>query len=390
MTNFDAKKFQALFPRFFSTLEKDLSSHGYHLTLVGGVVRDFFLTGKLGHDWDIEVSHDTLAFNQNDWKALSKSLSKLGKTVFLPYDIIRLEVDGYQLEFSPPRIETFEDTLHHKNFTAEFDFKLPFEKAILRRDFTINSMGVRSGVLLDPLGGFEHLRNKLLYACGTDFAKDPVRFLRAHRFEVKYNLNLSADLKKTMDQMLVQGFAPVHLWNELQKSGKPILFMQKLLAEGAKHPEMKLPLTENFLSHTSEFSKILINSKEHESWMIALEWVGLSGEIWQQYFSQSSESSKRLNRWAHASREFHKIRPEEFHGEFEDVLKRAHFDLLFDWYFTTKQLLQKNPELPLLKMIEEYLPDWIHLYRFEAVKDVKHIDPPLRAKYQVYNLCQRL
>ena len=79
------------------------------------------------------------------------------------------------------------------------------------------------------------------------------------------------------------------------------------------------------------------------------------------------------------------------HSRIEPEIKdKAEFDVLFDWYFTTKQLLQKNPNLPLMTMIESYLPAWIHLYRFEVVKDVKHIDPPLRAKYQVWNLCQRL
>ena len=104
----------------------------------------------------------------------------------------------------------------------------------------------------------------------------------------------------------------------------------------------------------------------------------------------STDTSRRLARWAHASREFGKILPESFHGEFEEVREKGDFEKLFDWYFTTRQLLQKNPDLPLMKMIEEFLPHWIHFYRFEPLKDVKHIDPPFRAKYQVWNLCQRL
>ena len=65
------------------------------------------------------------------------------------------------------------------------------------------------------------------------------------------------------------------------------------------------------------------------------------------------------------------------------------FDILFDWFFSTKQLLQKYPHLPFLKLIEDFLPDWVILFQIELLKDVKHIDPPLRAKYQVWNLCQR-
>lgn len=398
MITFDAKKFESSLPPFFEPIKKELFSRGFVVTLVGGVVRDYFLTGKIGADWDIELSHETIAFNQNDWKALGKALSTFGKTVFLPYDIIRLDQEGFQLEFSPPRREVFPDDWNgggHKNFNAVFDFKLLFGEAVLRRDFTLNAMGIRFKMdqkteFLDPLSGLEHLRSKTLHFCGPDFSKDPVRFLRAVRFALKFDFHFSSELKKNLDHMQVSGLAPVHLWNEMQKSSNPVVFYQMLLAQAAHHPELKLPISTEFIPKLSEFQKIITDPKKHESWMIALEWVGLSSESWQSYFSQSSDSSRRLNRWAQSSREFMKIRPEEFHGEFEAIRILPHFNLLFDWYFTTKQLLQKNPELALMKMIEVYLPEWIHLYRFEAVKDVKHIDPPLRAKYQVWNLCQRL
>ena len=99
-------------------------------TLVGGLVRDYFLSGKLGHDWDIEVTHESVAFNKDDWKKLSKALSGLGRVTNLPYEIIRLDLKHHQLEFSPPRKEIFEDQLAgegHKNFSVEFDFKMPFQ-----------------------------------------------------------------------------------------------------------------------------------------------------------------------------------------------------------------------------------------------------------------------
>jgi hypothetical protein len=153
---------------------------------------------------------------------------------------------------------------------------------------------------------------------------------------------------------------------------------------------MKLPVGRELLAKIDDLKVVLMDPTFHEEWMIALEWVGISCESWQIYFSLSSETCRRLGRWAEASKKFTTILPEIFHGEFEDVREKPEFEVLFDWYFTTKQLLQKNPELPLLAMIEKYLPDWIHLYRFEVVKDVKHIDPPFRAKYQVWNLCQRL
>jgi tRNA nucleotidyltransferase/poly(A) polymerase len=391
---FDRKKFESQIPSSFGPIADELFKQGFVPTLVGGSVRDFLHTGSTGHDWDIELSHATIGFSKNVWKELGKSLSAFGKTTFLPYEIIRLQVDSYEFEFSPPRVEHYhEDAKDHSNFDAEFIFNLPFEEGVKRRDFTINAMGVRFKSrkeieFLDPLEGLRHLSEKILHYAGPDFSKDPVRYLRAHRFANKLKFAFSPELKSVLETMHLQGITPAYVWSEMKKAADPIQFFSYLVQE--KNHELNVPLEKTFTQKLPEIRKVLNDPKKHETWIIALEWVGLSSENWSKYFSMSTETSRRLARWAHSSRDFQNILPEAFHGEFEDVRDKPEFDKLFDWYFSTRQLLQKNADLPLMKMIEDYLPHWIHLYKFEAVKDVKHIDPPYRAKYQVWNLCQRL
>jgi hypothetical protein len=389
------EKFRKALPASWRPVYEVLSRGNFIPTLVGGSVRDFYLTGNVGFDWDLELTHPTVEFTKDLWKQLGKDLHALGRTTYLPYDIIRLEIGKHQFEFSAPRVETYIESNQHKNFEAAFDLKAPFEKSVLRRDFTINAMGLRfhsdkNIELLDPLEGLRHLRDKLLYPAGVDFGKDPVRFLRALRFLHKLGFGLSSELEKILEQMDVTGFSATYLWNEMQKSGDPIGYYKELLDWQPTHPEMKLPVGKEFLSKIDEIKLVLKDPSFHEEWMIALEWVGIPCESWQTYFSLSSETCRRLGRWAECSKKFTSIQPEIFHGEFDEIKDKAEFEVLFDWYFTTKQLLQKNPNLPLLAMVENYLPAWIHLYRFEVVKDVKHIDPPLRAKYQIWNLCQRL
>lgn len=394
--NFDKKKFESKIPAAFHEVYGILKSFSLVPTLIGGTVRDFLLTGAIGPDWDMEVTHSTVAFNKNQWKDFGVALSALGKVTYLPYEILRVDYKNYQFEFSPPRKETFNATSGHSNFTAEFDFKLPFEEAIQRRDFTINAMGIRFASLkeiefLDPLNGVVHLRDKLLHHAGPDFKKDPVRFLRAIRFAEKMHFDFTPELKKVLETMSVEGISSTYVWTELQKSKHPIAMLKKLLDWQQIKPELKLPLTfDSMKLKWEELSRVLSDPSKHETWIIALEWIAVPCESWQKYFSVSSETSTRLARWAQSSKKFIQIKPEIFHGEFEAVRDLPDFNLLFDWYFTTKQLLQKNASLPLLSMVEEFLPDWIHLYRFEPVKDVRHIDPPFRAKYQVWNLCQRL
>lgn len=392
---FDIKKFESQLPPALHPLLEEILNHGFIFTLVGGTVRDFFQTGSLGSDWDIELSHETIAFNKDQWKAMGKSFSKFGKMTFLSYDIIRVEVEKYQFEFSPPRVEHYrENAKDHSNFDAEFVMNLPFPLAVTRRDFTINALGIRlekekKWILLDPLDGVKHLQTRILHPAGPDFTKDPVRFLRAFRFALKLGFHFSENLSTLLKSMHVDVITPAYFWNEMQKSGDPVLFLENLNQEKTNHPALKLP-AELTPSQFLQLRNFLKDPKKHETWMIALEWIGISLESWSRFFSLSSQSSRRLARWAESSRSFQKLHPEIFQGDFDKICESENFEHLFSWYFTTKQLLQKHPDLPLMKMIEDYLPEWIYLYRFEIPKDVKHIDPPLRAKYQVWNLCQRI
>lgn len=390
----DLKNFERQLPPLFLSLNSELGKKGYGVTVVGGIVRDFLLEGKVGRDWDIEVSHPTLAWDIKTWKELGKDLGKIGRVTFLPYDVIRVEGNNLEFELSPPRKEAFTEEDHHKNFTVTFDYRAPFEEAVKRRDFTVNAMGIRvnpagKAELVDPLGGLLHLREKELHACGPDFGRDPVRFLRAIRFSVKLGFTFSQQLRWVLESMKLGGISPSYFWGEMQKSGNPLLFYRKVLDQKTLHPELPMP-TGDIREHLPNLQKILSDPARHEGWLIALEWEGISSEDWQKFFNLSSETGRRIQRWAKTTKDFSIIMPEKFHGEFEEVREIPEFEALFDWYFTTKQILQKNPELPVITMIETFLPQWGHLYRFEAVKDVKHIDPPFRAKYQVWNLCQRL
>jgi tRNA nucleotidyltransferase (CCA-adding enzyme) len=56
---------------------------------------------------------------------------------------------------------------------------------LIRRDFTINAMAMDlCGVHIDPLGGEDDLKSKMLRACSSStFSGDPLRIFRAFRFE---------------------------------------------------------------------------------------------------------------------------------------------------------------------------------------------------------------
>jgi tRNA nucleotidyltransferase/poly(A) polymerase len=395
--SFDQTKFFKALPPIFVDILETLKKSGFIATVVGGVPREYFLTGTIGKDWDLELTHPTLSYSKDIWKNLNADLAKWGKTTILTYDVIRLVCGEYQFEFSPPRIETFSENWQqegHRNFTVDFDFSFPYEKAVQRRDFTINSIGIRfqqqTLEVLDPLEGIRHLREKILHPAGMDFHKDPVRFFRALRFKYQFNFQFSDVLQTILETMPVHTVSAAYLWMEMQKSPDPFKYYLELLSWRKFHPTLTLPVGEELLKKAELVAEVLVDPRLQEVWIIALEWAQVDSAGWVEYFSFAKDHAKRLVRWAQSSCSFIGIYPEKFQHDFEEVIKLPEFNILFDWYFTTKHLLQKNTSLPLLQMIEKYLPHWIHLYRFEALKDVKHIDPPLRAKYQVWNLCQRL
>lgn len=396
--DFKLEGFHSSMPEVWRGIFYTLQSYGFVPTLVGGSVRDYFLTGCFGNDWDVEVSHPKQSFDQEEWRNLGKNLSKFGKISHLPFEVLRLSVQDMQFEFSPPRIEIFDDNWNlagHSNFKAQMNFQIPFELSVKRRDFSVNAIGIRFNSfkdleLLDPLKGLVHLDEKLLHFCGPDFNKDPVRFLRALRFSLKLDSKFSPELESVLFEMPVSGLTSTYFWNELLKSHRPLMMLNKLFHWQKLKPDLKMPLlSEDFGPKEEQIKNVLIDPTKHEAWIIALEWVGISCETWQNYFSLSSISTSRLARWTQLSKKIHNVSPRIFKINFSEVCGMQEFDILFDWFFSTKQLLQKYPHLPFLKLIEDFLPDWVILFQIELLKDVKHIDPPLRAKYQVWNLCQK-
>ncbi len=71
------------------------------------------------------------------------------------------------------------------NFYAAPDVTL--EEDLKRRDLTINAMAqMTNGQIVDPYGGTEDLKNKILRHVSNAFTEDPVRILRLARFAARF------------------------------------------------------------------------------------------------------------------------------------------------------------------------------------------------------------
>ena len=206
----------------------DIREAGGRAFLVGGWVRDALL-GKSCRDYDVEV-YDMAQ------DALVPILSKYGRTnlVGKAFGVIHLAMKGLSLDFSFPRTES-KVGYGHRGFVVHTDEKLSFKEAALRRDFTINAMGMELPelTLCDPYGGIDDLKTHTLRHVGPAFAEDSLRILRGVQFASRFGCTLApstVDLCRTLslDDLSVERlFEEFKKW--LLKPGKPSLGLKAFL-----------------------------------------------------------------------------------------------------------------------------------------------------------------
>lgn len=206
----------------------DIREAGGRAFLVGGWVRDALL-GKPCRDYDIEV-YDMAQ------DALVPILSKYGRTnlVGKAFGVIHLAMKGLSLDFSFPRTES-KVGYGHRGFVVHTDEKLSFKEAALRRDFTINAMGMELPelTLCDPYGGIDDLKTHTLRHVGPAFAEDSLRILRGVQFASRFGCTLAPETVELCRTLSLDDLSVERLFEEfkkwLLKPGKPSLGLRAFL-----------------------------------------------------------------------------------------------------------------------------------------------------------------
>ncbi|MCX5753041.1 MAG: hypothetical protein NTW97_05270, partial [Candidatus Krumholzibacteria bacterium] len=146
------------------------------LYLVGGTVREM-LRGAVAESIDEDylasgIEYDDLVARLERFGSVNLVGKSFGVIKFTP-------PSGRAVDVSLPRTE-FSTGIAHRDFSVRFDPRLPVEKDLDRRDFTVNSMALHLGmrILVDPLGGRADLEKRLLRVNRSDsFLEDPLRIL---------------------------------------------------------------------------------------------------------------------------------------------------------------------------------------------------------------------
>lgn len=118
----------------------------------------------------------------------------------------------------------------YRGFVTEFSPQVTLEQDLLRRDLTINAMAQsEDGDLIDPYGGQDDVRRRVLRHVSPAFAEDPVRILRVARFLARYaplGFRVAEETLAMMRSMVAAGevdaLVPERIWRELERTlGEP-------------------------------------------------------------------------------------------------------------------------------------------------------------------------
>jgi len=274
-------------PAILQTISEDLVSQHATAIIVGGAVRDHFLSLPV-KDYDIEV------FGLKNLEQLQAILSGYGSVnlVGKSFGILKLTCEREEVDFSFPRRESKSGS-GHRGFDVTVDGEMSFEEAARRRDFTLNAMGyeISSGTFLDPFGGREDIaQQRLRHIDSETFIEDPLRVYRAVQFAARFGYRLATETETLCKEMVEKG-----LLDELPKERIYAEFVKLLLK--APKPSLGFELMRDLgiLRYFPELEAIIDvpqNPKWHPEGDVWIHTI-MALDRMQQQLSQISVSSEK-------------------------------------------------------------------------------------------------
>jgi tRNA nucleotidyltransferase (CCA-adding enzyme) len=217
-----------------------VASTPFKIYLVGGAVRDA-LMGEPRSD--------------RDWVLVGATPQQLSESGFTPIGNdfpVFLHPQTHE-EYALARTER-KTGPGYRGFVFHADADVTLEQDLLRRDLTVNAMALDlngadpqdpstllRAPLIDPYGGQQDLKNRVLRHVSPAFAEDPVRLLRVARFAARWpDFVIAPETLDLMRQMVhsgeVDALVPERVWAEWARglmATRPSRFFEVLRQCGA-------------------------------------------------------------------------------------------------------------------------------------------------------------
>lgn len=197
--------------------------------MVGGCVRDKLL-GLEPKDYDYVVvgsTHDEM---------ISKGFKQVGAD--FPVYLHPESGDEYALARTERKVSK-----GYNGFECDSNSSVTIKEDLYRRDLTINAMALdEKGELIDPYGGEQDIKDKVLREVSSNFSDDPVRVLRLFRFHstLGSEWTIPEGTLDLCDKIIANEFNSLtaeRVWKETEKAlstPSPQIFFKHVMKRGGK------------------------------------------------------------------------------------------------------------------------------------------------------------
>ncbi|WP_281196886.1 CCA tRNA nucleotidyltransferase [Microtetraspora niveoalba] len=259
------------------------AARGHELALVGGSVRDVFLS-RIGNDLDL-----TTDARPEQVLEIVKDWADAIWTIGIDFGTVGIRKGGWMLEITTYRDEAYDRTSRK----PEVAYGDTLEGDLARRDFAVNAMAVRlpQHEFVDPYGGLSDLMARVLRTPGTpeqSFDDDPLRMLRAARF--------ASQLEFTVDPKAVEAMTAMAGRIEIVSAERIRDELDKLLCGAHPRAGLSLLVDTGLAAHVlPELPKLRLEIDEHHRHKDVYEHTLI---VLEQAIALEEAGPDRVLRWA--------------------------------------------------------------------------------------------